>query len=204
MADQAGNGTRVEGDVDVKGGDFVGRDKIKVQVDIAPKSEPLGPLKIIIIPLVVAGIAACATIMAALITIFPDLLDSLISTPVPTSTVTSTSTPTDANTETTEPGIVPSVLPTTSLTIKELWPVWTGCNPGGVWSAKLWVLPEGGNDTYMYYIDGEWKVGPLTEGATIFLHSDGCTAITGTVTVKSGEQYESRDFFIDVPDCCSQ
>ncbi len=185
MADQAGNGARVEGDVDVKGGDFVGRDKIEVRVPL-------------IIPLVVA------TIMAALITAFPDLLDSPIFTPVPTSTVTSTSTPTDANTETTEPGTVPSVLPTTSLTIKELWPVWTGCNPGGVWSAKLWVLPEGGNDTYMYYIDGEWKVGPLTEGATIFLHSDGCTAITGTVTVKSGEQYESRDFFIDVPDCCSQ
>ena len=90
------------------------------------------------------------------------------------------------------------------MTIKELWPVGTECRLGGHWSADLRVLPEGGNGTYDYYVDGVWKATSGTEGVTIRLDRDACTAIVGTLTVNSGGQIVSQEFWIGVPDCCGK
>jgi hypothetical protein len=131
----------------------------------------------------------------------------------PTSAPTNTSvTPGDTPTPTSSPTFTPSPTstriwpthtpPPSALVIRELWATGTKCLRSGGWSADLWVRPEGGSGTYEYYINGEWKAGPVERGDTISLHSNSCTAIVGTMMVESGGQVKSREFFIDVPDCC--
>lgn len=88
--------------------------------------------------------------------------------------------------------------------IKDLWATNTECRPGGLWSADLWVRPEGGDGTYTYYIEGDWRAGPITTGTTIRLNSQSCAALVGTVTVESGDQIKSQEYFIHVPSCCGQ
>ena len=124
-------------------------------------------------------------------------------TPMPAATPTlqPTSTPWPTSTSPPRPTPIPTP-PPIPLSIRDLWPTGAVCEVGSLWSADLWVQPEGGNGTYTYYTDGNWQAGPTTEGVTIHISCTTCTAIVGTLTVESGGQIESREFFIDVPDCC--
>lgn len=127
-------------------------------------------------------------------------------TSLPASASPTSLAPTFTPTPTTPPPTPPSTYtpasPPSPLSIRDLWATGAVCDTGSLWSADLWVQPEGGDGTYTYYIDGNWQAGPTTEGVTIRISRAACIAIVGTMTVESGGQIESREFYIDVPDCC--
>lgn len=124
-------------------------------------------------------------------------------TPMPTATPTLQPTFTPWPTSTSPPRPTPTPTPPPiPLSIRDLWPTGTVCQVGSLWSADLWVQPVGGDGSYTYYIDGNWQAGPTAEGMTIHITRNTCIAIVGTMTVESGGQIESREFYIDVPDCC--
>jgi len=164
----------------------------------------------VIVAVVVAVIGACAAVAAAgigAIGTIPDWLKFITSVRAPVSpTATHTSFPTLMPTPSLTPtGVWPTSThtpPPIALVIRELWATGTKCLRSGGWSADLWVRPEGGSGTYEYYVNGEWKAGPVEGGVMLSLHSNACTAIVGTMMVESGGQVKSREFFIDVPDCC--
>jgi len=139
----------------------------------------------------------------------PPLTEVTIPTELsPTDTPTPTSAPTPTNTPV-PPKIIPTHTPTPyppppliKLSIRDLWPVGTGCQIGGIWWADLWIQPTGGDGHYKYYINGDWRADSVQEGVTIRLTSQSCTAIVGTASVESGGVIVSREFYVSVPQCC--
>jgi hypothetical protein len=152
-----------------------------------------------IVPSAIVLVATFAILVVALIGTLPDFWN--LSTPTPASTLG----PTDQGVVEDSPQPSPQTPGSPSaLEVEELWPVGTECHLDGRWSADLRVLPEGGSGAYDYYVDGVWKASSGTEGVTIRLDRNACTAIVGTLTVKSGGQIVSREFSIDAPECCGK
>jgi|GEM_PF-2791334 len=100
------------------------------------------------------------------------------------------------------PTRIPPPRPLIQLSIRDLWPVGTGCQIGGTWWADLWIQPTGGDGHYKYYINGDWKADSIEQGVTIHLTSPSCTAIVGTASVESGGTIVSEKFYVPVPACC--
>ncbi len=142
-----------------------------------------------------ALITACATIIAAVIGIYPDL-SKICATSTP-----ATNLPTALSTESLP---APATGPRIQLSIRDLWPVETGCQIGGTWWADLWIQPTGGDGHYKYYINGDWKADSTQEGVTIRLTSPSCTAIAGTASVESAGVIVSQKFEVEVPACCGK
>jgi|GEM_PF-2434428 len=143
-----------------------------------------------------ALITACATIIAAMIGILPELW-KIRTTSTPTITL-----PVMPSTESLPASATPGLR--VRLSIRDLWPVGTGCQIGGTWWADLWIQPTGGDGHYKYYINGDWRAESIQEGVTIRLTSQSCTAIVGTASVESGGVIVSQEFEVQVPACCGK
>jgi len=141
-----------------------------------------------------ALITACATIIAAIIGIWPEL-QKIRATPILATTL-----PTTPSFESLPVTATSGV--NVQLSIRDLWPVGTGCQIGGTWWADLWIQPTGGDGHYKYYINGDWKADSIEQGVTIHLTSPSCTAIVGTASVESGGTIVSEKFYVPVPACC--
>jgi len=143
-----------------------------------------------------ALITACATIIAAIIGIWPEL-QKIRATPIPATTL-----PTTPSFESLPVTATSGV--NVQLSIRDLWPVGTGCQIGGTWWADLWIQPTGGDGHYKYYINGDWKADSIEQGVTIHLTSPSCTAIVGTASVESAGVIASQKFEVVVPACCGK
>lgn len=84
----------------------------------------------------------------------------------------------------------------------ELWPVATECNSDGSWSVDFWVGPKGGDGIYAYYADGTWVAGPSSEGTTIHITNDDCSAYVGIISVESGGDVQQKEYYVPAPECC--
>jgi len=142
-----------------------------------------------IVPLIAAGMTACAMVVAALIGIVPPMLESWPRLAPSTS-------PTGLPAPTTAPAS-----PQQRVAV-DIYPSSTACHPGSAWSAELRVRVTGGDGIYTYYTDGVWAAGPTGADVTIPLRNNTCTDLRGKVTVESAGQFTSQDYFIRVPPCC--
>ena len=84
----------------------------------------------------------------------------------------------------------------------DAWPVAKACNPGGGWTATIFVQGHGGNCQYTYAWEGQVKGGPTSSSMTFGVKgADWNTAIVGAVTVTSAGETVKVKLHIPHPSC---